>query len=117
MKHLIRATLFLVVLPVSSYAQSDWHTYPARTIANIVEAHSGEVSSKSDLIVSADPFPSNTVVTYSGKRRPVGEYTRFFIKLWVETRKLPPENANMLLESISRRFLRISSPVFKARIE
>ena len=57
MKRLMRAILFLVLLPVSSYAQSDWHTYPARTIANIIEEHSGEVSNKSDLIVSADPFP------------------------------------------------------------
>ena len=98
LKHLIRAILFLVVLPVSVYAQSDWHTYPARTIVNIIESHSGEVSSKSDLIVSADPFPSKTVVTYAGKRRLVGEYTKFFIKLWAETRNLPPENANMLVE-------------------
>lgn len=103
LKHLIRAILFLVVLPASSNAQSDWDTYPARTIANIVEAHSGEVSNKSDLIVSADPFPSKAVVTYTGKRRPVGEYTKFFIKLWVETRNLPPENANMLVEEYSFR--------------
>ena len=98
MKHLIRATLFLVVIPVSSYAQTDWHTYPARTVANIIESHSGEVSDKSDLIVSADPFPSKTVVTYMGKRRPVGEYTKFFINLWAQSRNLPPENASMLLE-------------------
>lgn len=98
MKHLILVNLFLVALPVSSYAQSDWHTYPARTIANIIEAHSGEVSNKSDLIVSADPFPSKTVVTYAGKRRPVGEYTKYFINLWVQTRNVPPENAKMLVE-------------------
>ena len=97
-KQLIPAILFLFVLPVSSYAQSDWHTYPARTIANIIEMHSGEVSNKSDVIISGDPFPSKTIVTYTGKRRPVGEYTKYFINLWVQTRNVPPENANMLVE-------------------
>jgi hypothetical protein len=98
MKHLFRAIIFLVGFSISSYAQSDWHTYPVRTIADIIEAHSGDGSHKSDLIVSADPFPSKTEVTYTGKRRPVGEYTKFFINLWAETRNLPPENANMLVE-------------------
>lgn len=97
-KHLIQATLLLVILPVGSYAQSDWHTYPVRTIANIIEVHSGEVSRKTDMIVSADPFPSKTLVTYTGKRRPVSEYTKYFINLWVQTRNVPPENASMLVE-------------------
>jgi molybdopterin converting factor small subunit len=98
MKHLIRAALFLATLSVNSYAQSDWNTYPVRPIADIIQTHSVEASKKVDLIVSADPFPSKTVVTYTGRHRPVGEYTNYFISLWVQTRNVPPENANMLVE-------------------
>ncbi len=98
MKHLIQIALLIGALSISAYAQSDWHTYPMRSIAEIVQAHSGEVSKKSDLIVSADPFPSKTVVTYTGTHRPAGEYSKYFINLWVQTRNVSPENANMLVE-------------------
>ncbi len=77
MKHLIQVVLLIIALSVSAFAQSDWHTYPVRSIAEIVQAHSGEVSKKSDLIVSADPFPSKTVVTYTGNHRPAGEYSKY----------------------------------------
>ncbi len=98
MKHLIKVVLLIATLSVSSSAQSDWHTYPVRSIADIIQAHSGETSNKPDIIISADPFPSKTVVTYTGKHRPVGEYTKYFIGLWAQTRRLPPENAGMLVE-------------------
>lgn len=53
MKHLIQVIILIVALYISAYAQSDRHAYPIRSIAEIVQAHSGEVSKKSDLIVSA----------------------------------------------------------------
>ena len=98
MKHLFALFLSLVVLTVGPRAQSDWHTYPARSIDELVRAHSGEASRKADLIVSADPFPSKTLVTYTGRHRPVGEYAKYFIGLWGQTRNLPPENAALLQE-------------------
>jgi hypothetical protein len=98
MKHLIRVVLCLFMLAATLYAQSDWHTYPLRSIADIIQAHSVEASQKADIIVSADPFPSKTVVTYTGKHRPVGEHTKYFIGLWVQTRNVPQENAGLLVE-------------------
>lgn len=88
----------LVTQGASARAQSDWDTYPARTIERLVRDHSGEQYRKADLMVSADPFPSKTVVTYTGKHRPVGEYKKYFIRVWVETRNVPASNADVLAE-------------------
>jgi hypothetical protein len=98
MRLLIRAALLILTLSASSYAQSDWHTYPVRSIADLIQAHSGETSVKPDIIISADPFPSKTVATYTGKHRPASQYTKDFIDLWAKSRNLPPENAGLLVE-------------------
>lgn len=98
LKYSICVTLFVVAVSVGSSAQSDWHTYPVRSMAEIVRAHEGDAANKAELIVSADPFPSKTDVTYTGKRRPVNEYTKFFIGVWAETRNLPAQNTAMLAE-------------------
>lgn len=92
-------TFFLILaFAVPSFAQNDWHTYPARTIADIIEAHSGEASKKADLIISANPFPSKTKAVYTGRSRPIVKRTKDFIKLWVQTRNVPAGNADMLVE-------------------
>ena len=98
MRHLIRAALLVFTLSPGLYAQSDWDSYRARSIADLIQEHSGGEYKKSDIIISADPFPSKTVATYTGKHRPVSEYTKNFIHLWVQTRNVPPENADMLIE-------------------
>jgi hypothetical protein len=93
-------TLFLILtFAIPSFAQkNDWHTYPVRTIAEIINSHSGEVSQKADFIISANPFPSKTKAAYTGKSRPIGKRTKDFIKLWVQTRNVPASNADMLVE-------------------
>jgi hypothetical protein len=98
MKRILYTLLLILTFIIPSFAQNDWHTYPVRTIAEIIESTSGESSKKADLIISANPFPSKTKATYTGKSRPVGKRTKDFIKLWVETRNVPASNADMLVE-------------------
>ncbi|HEY9404087.1 MAG TPA: hypothetical protein VIQ24_15620 [Pyrinomonadaceae bacterium] len=98
MKHILYIFLLILTPTTPSFAQNDWHTYPVRTIAEIINAHSGEVSQQADLIISANPFPSKTKAIYAGKSRPIGKRTKDFIKLWVETRNVPASNADMLVE-------------------
>lgn len=98
MKRILYTFSFILTLAIPSSAQNDWHTYPARTIAELINSHSGETSQKADLIISANPFPSKTAATYTGKSRPIGKRTKDFIKLWVQTRNAPAGNADMLVE-------------------
>lgn len=92
-------TLFLILaFTIPLLAQNDWHTYPVRTIAEIIESTSGESSKKADLIISANPFPSKTKATYTGKSRPISKRTKDFIKIWTQTRNVPAGNADMLVE-------------------
>lgn len=98
MGRLFGILLLTLALYVCANAQSDWDTYQSRTIGEIIEAHTNEGSNKVDLIVSADPFPSKMVVTFTGRHRPVGEYTRDFIALWIQTRNVPASNAELLVE-------------------
>lgn len=98
MKYSIHTLFLILFLSLSSFAQSDWHTYPVRSIAELIASHSGEASANSDIIISANPFPSKTTAVYTGQRRPVSKYTKDFISLWVQTRNVPPENASMLVE-------------------
>ena len=98
MKHILYIFLLILTFTTPSVAQNDWHTYPIRTIAEIINVHSGEVSQKADLIISTNPFPSKTKVIYTGKSRPSGKRTKDFIKLWVQTRNVPASNADMLVE-------------------
>jgi len=92
--------LTFISLAFSVPAQSDWHTYPLRGLSELVTQEQGLVSEtpKSDIVISAQPFPSKTVVTYTGTKRPVDELTRSFIKLWAQTRNIPAENAEQLVD-------------------
>lgn len=98
MRRAVCAVVTLLALSAAARAQSDWDTYPPRTIADIVREHSGDSYAKADIVVSAKPFPSKTVVTYTGKHRPVGEYKNSFIRLWAQTRDIPASNADLLVE-------------------
>ncbi len=98
MKRILYTFFLILAFTIPSFAQNDWHTYPVRSIAELIEATSGEASQKSDLIISANPFPSKTKATYTGKSRPIGKRTKDFIKLWTETRNVPASNADMLAE-------------------
>ena len=83
MGRLLGILLITLTLYAGASAQSDWETYPARTIDEIIQAHTNDSSNKVDLIVSADPFQSKMIVTFTGQHRPISEYTRNFIALWV----------------------------------
>ncbi|MEP6925936.1 MAG: hypothetical protein ABI954_15820 [Pyrinomonadaceae bacterium] len=96
MKRLFYISLLIFTSAISAFAQNDWHTYPARPIADIIKAESSEDSEMGAIIISAAPFSSKTKVTYTGKSRSIGKYTKDFIGLWVQTRNVPTENANML---------------------
>jgi hypothetical protein len=98
MKHFIIIALLIVLLALPAYAQNDWHTYPRRAMSEIVEQHSADTGhKKSDILISADPFPSKTVAVYTGKHRPAAGRTADFIKLWATTRGVP-QNAAKLTE-------------------
>jgi hypothetical protein len=82
-------------------AQDDWHTYPFREITTLVQQEEKLYQSspkKPELVVSGDPFPSKTLVTFTGAKRAAGFYTRSYIKLWISTRNAPAENADLLVE-------------------
>jgi len=98
MKPILYTFFLILMFTIPSFAQNDWHTYPVRTIADLIEAHSGEASQKVDLIISAKPFPSKTKAIYTGKSRSIGKRTKDFIKLWTETRSVPAGNADILVE-------------------
>ena len=98
MRKIICALVALLALSCVARAQSDWDTYPERAVGQLVREHSGEEYQKSDLTISAQPFPSKTKLTYTGKHRPVGEYKKFLIRVWVESRNVPASNADLLVE-------------------
>jgi hypothetical protein len=98
MKYLYQTLFLIVFLSLNLFAQSDWHTYPVRSVAEIIALNPAESSEKADIIISANPFPSKTTVIYMGKSRPISEDTKNFIGLWVQTRNVSPENANLLVE-------------------
>lgn len=98
MKQILFVLFLVSTLSIASYAQDDWHTYPVRSIPDIIKMNSSDMSTKADLIISANPFPSKTKVIYTGEKRVIGKYTKDFIKLWVQTRNVPVENADMLVE-------------------
>ena len=97
MKPFIFTALLIVSLALPAFAQNDWHTYPRRAMAELVDQHSAEKGQKSDMLISADPFPSKTVAVYTGKHRPVAGRTADFIKLWATSRGVP-QNAAKLAE-------------------
>jgi len=94
----IVAAVLVIALSVTAFGQSDFDTYPARTVAELITMHSGEASHGADFVISADPFPSKSVVVFSGEHRPIDKKKKDFIGLWLETRGLEKERADMLLE-------------------
>ncbi len=101
MKLLIFGSVVVIALAQSLFAQDDWHTYPYREIADLLKQEQNiyeNAGKRGDIVISAKPFPAKTRVTYMGLKRPAGHYTRSFIKLWVSTRNVPAENADLLVE-------------------
>lgn len=126
MKLYFSTTLLILILSFGLYGQTDWHTYPVRSIAELINQHSGEESSRGDIIISANPFPSKTTVIYTGKSRPISQETKNFISLWTATRNVPPENADMLVEEFLFKeknkeywipVLKKMTPVFKRELK
>jgi hypothetical protein len=100
MKNFILTLASSLLLVVAVHGQSDWDTYPERKIFDLLsqEERLAKDAGASDIIISANPFPAKTVVTYAGKKRPAGKYTKSFIDIWVQTRNVPRENAELLVE-------------------
>lgn len=97
MKTFLLAILILVAAG-GSHAQSDWHTYPERMMAELMSITTPTAAQKSDIIISANPFPSKSVVTFLGKKRTITGDTRKVIDLWVESMGLPAERKKMITD-------------------
>ncbi len=98
-KH-ICAIALLLFLACCVIGQDDWHKYPFRDLATVIAGEQAlyNVAAKADMVISAQPFPSKTRVTFTGKKRAVSEYGKSYIKIWNESRGMPASNANLLLE-------------------
>lgn len=88
-----------LLIPVCVNAQSDWHTYPERTMAELISITTPEKGQElGDLVISAKPFPSKSVITYLGRKRPLGTDARKLIEIWADSRSLPAETKEMLVD-------------------
>jgi hypothetical protein len=96
----ILTPLICTLFVLSATGQSDWHTYPVRKIFDLIAEEEKLARSipTADIGISAKPFPAKTVVTYLGKKRIAGTYARSFIDIWVQTRNVPRENADLLVD-------------------
>lgn len=101
MTHIFTFFLFLtLVFTFQVKAQDDWQTYPVRSIEEIIALNPAESGRNGELVISGNPFPSKTSAVYLGKRRKINELTKDFIKIWVTTRNVPAENADLLVEEM-----------------
>jgi len=100
MKKYLVIVVMLLLSATCVQAQSGWDTYPLRGISDLIQQEQTLVNKtpKSDMIISAQPFPSKTVVTYTGVKRPIDELSKSIIKLWTETKGLPAKNTEQLVE-------------------
>lgn len=96
----IALPLFLVLLGCTVVGQDDWHTYPFRDLATVIEGEQAiyEKSGKADMVISAKPFPSKTRVVFTGQRRAVSVIGKSFMLFWTESRNVPASNVDLLLE-------------------
>lgn len=102
MKQSVIAVLLGIVLVSCAAAQSDWDTYPPRKIVDLIKQEQDSVNGapRSDIIISAQPFPSKTIATYTGTKRPIDANGLSFIKLWTATRGAAAETTSMLVEEV-----------------
>ena len=99
MRHnFVAAAMLAITLATAVFGQSDFHTYPVRTITALIDMHSDEASRKADIAVSANPFPSKSVVTFAGEHRAVEKAKKDFMELWFQTKGVEKERAELLLE-------------------
>jgi hypothetical protein len=101
MKQLFFTSLLCVLFAATLTAQDDWHTYPFREIGALIQQEEKLYQStpaRADIVISAKPFPSKTRVTFTGAKRPIGQYGKTFVKIWVETRGLAQEKSELLIE-------------------
>ena len=96
----LKVLFFLVLFAAGIRGQSNWDTYADRGISELVQQEQVLIKQtpKVDIIISAQPFPSKTVVTFTGSKRPMDALTKDFVKVWAQSRNLPAENADQLVE-------------------
>jgi hypothetical protein len=81
--------------------QDDWHTYPFREISTLIsqeESLYNSMKPKSDIVISAKPFPAKTRVVFSGAKRTITGHTKNFISIWFESKGMSAEKAEVLGE-------------------
>ncbi|PYS98941.1 MAG: hypothetical protein DMF63_12755 [Acidobacteria bacterium] len=98
-KSILRALLVLQALVLVANGQ-DWNTYPERKLFDFISQEKKLVDGTpaADMHISGKPFPAKTLVIYTGKKRTVGKYGKHFIDIWVQSRNVPRENADLLVE-------------------
>jgi len=96
MKKAVIFVLGFIALAGQIHAQSDFDTYPTRTLISLVHEHDTPETKNADFAVSANPFPSKTAVSVVGEHRPIPKAKKDFVKLWFETRGLPTDRADGL---------------------
>ena len=81
------ALLLVVASAGPARAQSPEH--PVRTIHRLITDHDIEANRNVDFVITADPFPSRTIVVFTGEKRAVDKARVEFVSLWFETRGKP----------------------------
>lgn len=101
MKNRIAGIVMCFFFAAGVSAQDDWHTYPFREVAVLVQQEQkiyDSLTQKAEMVISAKPFPSKTLVTYTGVKRPLSSYAKSYIRIWFESRNPSLANTEVLVE-------------------
>ena len=96
MTRVLTTCLAIVAFAATALGQEGFAHYPIRPLVSLVAEHDTPEQKTVDFVISANPFPSKTAVFVTGERRAIPKAKMDFIKLWFETRGLPPERAEIL---------------------
>lgn len=85
MKRTILFFVLLALLPTSCLSQqedqSKWDKYQPRTIQSIIDAHT-EYLADTDVLLSAESFPSKVTLIFLGKTRPLQDNHAKLVAYW-----------------------------------
>jgi hypothetical protein len=76
--------VFLLVGCRFAYGQSSWDNYKPRTLNEIIKRHSHPEAFKVDSFLTANTFPSQVKVTYTGTSRKIPVAKKAHISDWVK---------------------------------
>ncbi len=94
-------SIFSLIFTGAVWTQDDWHTYPFRELSVLVGQEETLYQSndrKGEIVISARPFPAKTRLVFTGSKRAIAGHTKNFIRIWFETRGVPVEKADLLVD-------------------